>query len=73
MQNVLLTPIEFLKGVGSNRGDLLHKELGIYKYVDLVNFFQTGTLTAHGIIRLMNCKIIVSKFRLFVKSSITAL
>ena len=39
MQNLLLTPIEYLKGVGPNRGDLLRKELGIYKYVDLVNFF----------------------------------
>ncbi|MDI5888623.1 ATP-dependent DNA helicase RecG [Flavobacterium yafengii] len=39
MSNLLLTPIEYLKGVGSNRGELLRKELGIYKYVDLVNFF----------------------------------
>ena len=38
-QNLLLTPIEYLKGVGSNRGELLRKDLGIYKYVDLVNFF----------------------------------
>ncbi len=37
--NLLLTPIEFLKGVGPNRGELLRKELGIYKYADLVNFF----------------------------------
>ena len=39
MLNLLLTPIEYLKGVGPNRGELLRKELGIYKYVDLVNFF----------------------------------
>ena len=39
MQNLLLTPIEYLKGVGPNRGELLRKELGIYKYQDLVNFF----------------------------------
>lgn len=39
MQNLLLTPIEYLKGVGPNRGELLRKELGIHKYVDLVNFF----------------------------------
>lgn len=38
-QNLLLTPIEFLKGVGPNRGELLRKELGIHKYSDLVNFF----------------------------------
>jgi ATP-dependent DNA helicase RecG len=39
MQNLLHTPIEYLKGVGPNRGELLRKELGIYKYQDLVNFF----------------------------------
>ncbi|MDI5898634.1 ATP-dependent DNA helicase RecG [Flavobacterium yafengii] len=39
MSNLLLTPIEYLKGVGPNRGELLRKELGIHKYVDLVNFF----------------------------------
>jgi ATP-dependent DNA helicase RecG len=39
MNNLLLTPIEYLKGVGPNRGALLRKELGIHKYGDLVNFF----------------------------------
>lgn len=38
-QNLLKTPIEYLKGVGPNRGELLRKELGIHKYGDLVNFF----------------------------------
>ncbi|WP_348812590.1 ATP-dependent DNA helicase RecG [Flavobacterium maritimum] len=37
--NLLQTPIEYLKGVGPNRGELLRKELGIHKYGDLVNFF----------------------------------
>lgn len=42
MQSDLLqTPIEYLKGVGSNRGELLRNELGIYKYEDLVNFYPT--------------------------------
>ncbi len=39
MNNLLLTPIEYLKGVGPTRGTLLRKELGIHKYGDLVNFF----------------------------------
>ena len=39
MNNLLLTPIEYLKGVGPNRGELLRKELGIHKYVDLINFY----------------------------------
>ena len=37
--NLLETPIEFLKGVGPNRGALLRKELGIHKYGHLLNFF----------------------------------
>ena len=37
--NLLQTPIEYLKGVGPNRGELFRKELGIHKYGDLLNFF----------------------------------
>ncbi|RVT74952.1 ATP-dependent DNA helicase RecG [Flavobacterium sufflavum] len=37
--NLLLTPIEYLKGVGPSRGELLRKELGIHKYADLLNFY----------------------------------
>jgi len=39
MNNQLETPIEYLKGVGPPRGELLRKELGIHKYGDLVNLF----------------------------------
>ncbi len=38
-QNILETPIEFLKGVGPARAILLGKELGIYKYGQLLHFF----------------------------------
>lgn len=38
-KNLLDTPIEYLKGVGPNRGTLLRKELGIHKYGHLLNFF----------------------------------
>ena len=38
-KNLLETPIEYLKGVGPNRGALLRKELGIHKYGHLLNFF----------------------------------
>lgn len=37
--NLFDTPIEYLKGVGPQRGDLLRKELNIHKYGDLVNLF----------------------------------
>uniref|UniRef100_UPI0037535CD3 ATP-dependent DNA helicase RecG n=1 Tax=Flavobacterium sp. TaxID=239 RepID=UPI0037535CD3 len=45
MQNNLFeTPIEYLKGVGPQRGDLLRKELGISKYGDLINFYPNRYL-----------------------------
>ncbi|MFD1095325.1 ATP-dependent DNA helicase RecG [Salegentibacter chungangensis] len=37
--NILQTPIDYLKGVGPNRADLLRKEIGIHTYQDLINFF----------------------------------
>ena len=37
--NLLQTPIEYLKGVGPSRGELLRKELGIHKYEDLINLY----------------------------------
>ena len=37
--NILQTPIDYLKGVGPNRADLLRKELGIHTYQDLINLF----------------------------------
>ena len=37
--SILQTPIEFLKGVGPSRAQLLRKELGIAVYADLANFF----------------------------------
>jgi len=37
--NILSSPIEYLKGVGPLRGDLLKKELGIFTFNDLLNHF----------------------------------
>ncbi|SEH56415.1 ATP-dependent DNA helicase RecG [Paenimyroides aquimaris] len=37
--NILDTPIEYLKGVGPQRADVLKKELQIFTYKDLVNFY----------------------------------
>ncbi|WP_166963357.1 ATP-dependent DNA helicase RecG [Yeosuana marina] len=39
MNTNLQTPIDYLKGIGPNRADLLRKELGIYTYQDLINLF----------------------------------
>ena len=38
-QNILSQPIEYLKGVGPLRADLLKKELGIFTYQDLLLHF----------------------------------
>ena len=37
--NFFQTPIDYLKGVGPNRADLLRKELGVHTYQDLINLF----------------------------------
>lgn len=42
--NTLQTPIDYLKGVGPNRADLLKKELGVYTYQDLINLFPNRYL-----------------------------
>ena len=38
-QDVLQTPIEYLKGVGPNRATLLRSELGIHTFQDLIHLF----------------------------------
>ena len=42
--NFLQTPIEYLKGVGPNRADLLKKELDIHTFQDLINLFPNRYL-----------------------------
>ncbi len=42
--NILQTPIDYLKGVGPSRADLLRSELGIHTYQDLVNLFPNRYL-----------------------------
>ena len=44
MNTKLQTPIDYLKGVGPNRADLLRKELGIHTYQDLINLFPNRYL-----------------------------
>lgn len=39
MSNLLQTPIDYLKGVGTSRAELLRSELGIHTFQDLLNFF----------------------------------
>ena len=39
MSSFLDTQIEFLKGIGPQRGDILKKELGIFTYYDLLSLY----------------------------------
>ena len=38
-ENYLITPIDYLKGIGPNRASLLKSELKIFTYNDLLNYF----------------------------------
>ena len=37
--NILFSPIEYLKGVGPLRGDMLKKELEIFTFKDLLEYY----------------------------------
>jgi len=39
MLPILETPIEYLKGVGPQRGEILRKEAHIYTFYDLLHYF----------------------------------
>ena len=39
MANILSNPIEYLKGVGPQRAELLKKELNIFTFKDLLELF----------------------------------
>lgn len=39
MNNFLITPIEYLKGVGPQRAEVLKKELGIFTFQDLIEYY----------------------------------
>lgn len=39
MNDFLRTPIEFLKGVGPQRAELLRQEIGVFTFNDLLNYF----------------------------------
>ncbi len=52
IQNLLQTPIEYLKGVGPNRAELLKKELNIQTYRDLINFFPNRYIDKTGFYKI---------------------
>jgi len=48
------TPIDYLKGVGPNRADLLKKELGIHTFQDLLNLFPNRYLDRTKFYKIAN-------------------
>lgn len=52
IQNLLQTPIEYLKGVGPNRSEVLKKELNIQYYRDLINFFPNRYIDKTGFYKI---------------------
>lgn len=51
---ILLNPIEYLKGVGPQRADLLKKEVGIYTFKDLLEFFPFRHIDKTQITKIIN-------------------
>lgn len=39
MYSILDTPVEYLKGVGPQRAEMLKKELGVFTYTDLISYY----------------------------------
>ncbi|MBK7215484.1 MAG: ATP-dependent DNA helicase RecG [Bacteroidales bacterium] len=50
--DLLDTPIEYLKGVGPKRAELLRKELGIVSYYDLLTYYPFRYLDRSRILRI---------------------
>ena len=58
-ENLLNTSIDYLKGVGPNRAEILKKEFQIFTYLDLLNFFPfryTDRTKFHNINEIQNEK-----------------
>lgn len=51
---ILLNPVEYLKGVGPQRADLLKKELGIFTFKDLLEFFPYRHLDKTQVTKIAN-------------------
>ena len=50
--DILHTPIDFLKGVGPKRGEVLKSELGIYTYSHLLNYFPFRYIDRSRLIKI---------------------
>ena len=50
----LSTPIEYLKGVGPQRGELLRKELSLNTYADILTFYPNRYMDRTQFTRIMD-------------------
>jgi ATP-dependent DNA helicase RecG len=50
--DILLTPIEYLKGVGPQRGELLRKELGIHTFGDMLTHYPFRYMDRSSFIKI---------------------
>ena len=65
MSNFFETPIEFLKGIGPTKADVLKKELGIFtfqdlmfhypfRYIDRTKYYQIKEAALYSVCRQIN-------------------
>ena len=65
--NLLHTSVEYLRGVGKQRAELLKSELGIEQYQDLLNLFPNRYIDRTKFYKSMSYKIIMPKYSLLVR------
>jgi ATP-dependent DNA helicase RecG len=53
-QNILLTPIEYLKGVGPYKGDLLRKEIALDTFGDMLQFYPFRYIDRSNLMQIKN-------------------
>ena len=61
---LLSTPIEFLKGVGPSRMNLLKKELNIFTYKDLLYYFPFRYVDKSRVFKISELDIDMPMFKL---------
>ena len=72
MQNTLLqTPIDYLKGVGPGRAEVLRKELGISTYQDLINLFPNRYIDRTRFYKVSHFNLPKQRFKLWVKLQVS--
>ncbi len=64
--DILNTSIDYLKGVGPKRGEVLKSELGIYTYSDLLNYFPFRYIDRSNTIKVNQIQMVSTALQLSV-------